>query len=114
MRSERYTEPKPDGASLRARLAKVQAEAEALKRLVAIAEHEPELAKPVTDRIYDMLHANFEWSFSPAEIMEAVHASEEAVRKALQRLVARGLIEWKGHAAYGISTWEANRLSGLD
>lgn len=91
----------------------MHAEAEALKRLVAIAEHEPALTKPVTDRIYDMLRSNFEWSFSPAEIMEAVHAGEEAVRKALQRLVARGLIEWKGHAAYGVSAWEADRLSRL-
>jgi hypothetical protein len=98
------------GTSMRARLAKVQAEAEALKRLVAIAEHEPELAKPATERIHDMLRANFAWSFSPAEIMEAVHAGEEAVRKALQRLVARGLIERKGHATYSICTRKDVRL----
>jgi hypothetical protein len=108
------TDSKSDGASLRARLARVEAEAEALKRLVVLAEHKPELTKPVTDRIYDMLRANHEWAFSPAEIMEAVHAGEEAVRKALQRLMARGLIEWKGHAAYRVGSWEANRLAGHD
>lgn len=84
-----------------------------MQRLVTIAEHQPELTKPVTDRIYDMLRANFEWSFSPSEIMEAVHAGEDAVRKALQRLVTRGVIEHLGHGAYRINAWEANRLAGL-
>jgi hypothetical protein len=112
--NESHIDPRAEGISLRARLAKAEAEVAAIKRLVTIAEHQPELNKPVTDRIHDMLRANHEWAFSPAEIMEAVRAGEEAVRKALQRLAGRGQIDRVGHGAYRLNAWEANRLASLD
>lgn len=52
------------------------------------------------DRIEALLHENPDIEFSPAEIMEAVHASEEAVRKALQRLQDAGYIKRSRHARY--------------
>lgn len=84
-------------------LSRIKTLTQELLRLTAVTEHRPDPSKSVGSCIQDFLRANSEWSFSPSEIMVAVHVREEAVRKALQRLVARGLIEWRGHAAYGAS-----------
>lgn len=70
--------------ALSVRLARAQAEVDLVTKLITIANHEPEISKTAAERIFDLLHANWEWSFSPAEIREAVHVSEPAVRKALQ------------------------------
>jgi hypothetical protein len=78
-----------------------------VERLVQISETNTTTAgKPISDRIHDLLRSNPDMSFSPAEIMECIHASEEnaeAIKKALQRLCARDVITWVGHAEYKIN-----------
>lgn len=107
-RSPVRTPSAPTAATFRSRLDELTAQYERLKRLVAICEASSDAtpAKPVSDRIYDLLRGNRDMSFSPAEIMECIHAREnhiEAVRKALQRLCDRGMIVRIGHASYRIN-----------
>jgi hypothetical protein len=101
----------PAAASISARLEELrarslEAEITRLERLQTIVETNTRTGKPVTDRIYDLLRSNPDVSFSPAEIMECIHAPAEhveAVRKALQRLCGRDAIVRVGHAEYRIN-----------
>jgi hypothetical protein len=106
---------RPHGApvtpSIRARLEELRSrlgEVHRLERLAQIVDTNNTSGKPISDRIYDLLRANPDMTFSPAEIMECIHVREdrvEAVRKALQRLSSpeRGAIQRIGHAEYRIN-----------
>jgi len=107
---------KPGSSVLRSRLAEIEAESvrvrvevERAKKLVKLAERGTDEAKPVATRIEDLLMANYDMGFTPAEVVEIVHASEDAVRKALHRLLQRGRIERHEHGVYAINAWDRAR-----
>lgn len=86
----------------RSQSARYERESARLERLAKIVDDTNATAgKPITNRIEDLLRANDDVAFTLAEIMDCIHVGEdriEAVRKALQRLAARNLIERKDSA----------------
>jgi hypothetical protein len=76
------------------------AEVESIDRILTVREHSPSASLPVADRVLALLGANPEMTFSPCEIMEAVHAGEESVRKVLTRLAGEGRVRRVAHATY--------------
>lgn len=90
-------------AALRARTHALDVEHRlAARRLASIEGHGADLSQPVPARIVTFLAENTWTTWTPAEIMAAVRGGSEAVRKALQRLVADGRVVRSGHAAYGV------------
>jgi len=55
-------------------------------RVSAIKEHEPDPRQTVSERIQVFLRKHAGKTFSPRELMEAIDAGEESVRKALVQL----------------------------
>lgn len=111
--------------ALRARLARLRAEAEAAmnaareveRKLTAITETKVDTDASVAERIRAFYFQNSSMSFSAGEIAEAIHAPVETVRKTLQRMSDRHEIEHAGYGSYGVSDnffelngWDKDRL----
>jgi hypothetical protein len=98
-------------SALRSRRARLETELRALDKLIAIAEAEPDTTQPVVWRIYAVLHTNFAMAFTPAELMDAARANEDATRKALSKLVADKMVDRVGRGTYQLGGWEQRRMS---
>lgn len=89
--------------ALRARREELLAEvAKIERRLDVIATHQPVRAQPVSKRIRVFLQANPNMTFGARELMEAVAAREESVRKALTTLIGGGFLVRTARGTYQI------------
>lgn len=77
-----------------------------IEQLINLKAPIDDFKTPITERIYNLLFRNPDMEFSVEEIIECAHIRRihmEAIRKSLQRLVNRGLIDRIGHGQYRIT-----------